>query len=624
MKSDGAYIYYPESSNQIIVKFSEEFLRQNNVVKIHDTYDSLSSHRGFELSSTFPLRDISHAEILKIIRRNDIRFTGGTISYQENSWLITLNHFIDSQETKPEFIDIDIEVEKKCVNTTANWIHRLRPDSDSKLLSIEDLESLSRNPNHSSDSPTLIIRLGDIAKPGEIIELNCKKAEQEGSASCIFINKHSDTIALAPDACNPEAMLVRIEVDEEIVIPEYLNYFLSENLNDYVGTALEYVTKEDISSLPVVVPSIQAQRVICNYLSSLESFKRVIREKTRHFDQIKPLKENPSQLLGHALCLTEEASNQSTNNTDTLPAPIAQALSALETKDKTKRFLCSLYLIEVLIQFHVVCSSSFAVKILGSNKLEEAYRTFEKSKWTISLSTWKNIYERQVGEFAKLTKNSSGPQIQSALSAFGEESFFAFSGMFSAETVSTFGKLIDFRNEYFGHPSSTPDETKELHTNNVLREVDAYLKQTSTLWKWLAAGICKDVPTNESFELVANIESFSGSLRNATTISMIVPPGILARNSLVFYPRNNPNRETIVQSIPFTFVDRISSTVHGLYFFSRIDKEGKLVFQSYSELKESTKLFQLEDPRVALLSRRVFSSQLVIDPENIVTLKEKG
>jgi hypothetical protein len=505
---------------------------------------------------------------------------------------------------------------------STTWIQRMRLDASSSLLSTEDIESLARHPIEHNSNTTLLMRLGDIAKPGEIIELSCKKAQEEGVASCIFINKDSGTVTLTPNTLNTEAYLVKIEVDEEIASPEYLKYFLSENLIGYVGAKLDFVTKDDICSIPVVIPSLQAQRVICSYLNSLDSYKRVIQDKTRRLNQIKPLNLSPSQLLGHALYLIEETENQSSINTDTLPAPIAQALSALDTADKAKRFLCSQYIIEVLIQFHVVSASSFAVKLLGANKLEDAYKTFQNSKWMVTLSSWKNIFEKQVNEFEKSTKDGEGQRTGSAFSVYGEESFFAFSDMFSRDILNTFNRLIELRNEYFGHPSSIPDETMEIYCNNVRKEVETYLAQTSTLWKWLSSGICIDVPTNEACELVANIESFSGSLRNSTKMSMIVPPGLLARNTLVFYPRNKLTHETIVQSIPFTFVDRISTTVHGLYFFSRIDKDGRLVFQSYSELKESTKHFSLEDPRISLLTRRIFSSQIVLDSAKEPSVKK--
>jgi DNA-binding ferritin-like protein (Dps family) len=451
--------------------------------------------------------------------------------------------------------------------------------------------------------------------------MDSRQAAVEGVASCIFINKQSGTITLTPDTTSDKATLIKIEIDEEVSLPEYVQFFLSENLEDYVGSKLDYITQEDICNLPVVLPSLQAQRVICNYLSNLEKYKQAIQEKSRRLSQIKPLDVTPSQLLGHSLSLLEESVLQLTSKTGFLPSPISQALSALETNDNSKRFLCSQYIIEALIQFHVVTSSSFAIRILGQNKLEDAYKSFQNSKWQVSLTTWKNIFDKQVNEFEKSLKNTKSLQANPALVAFGDEGYFAFSGLFSRGVLSVFNRLIDMRNEYFGHPATPSAETMELYANNVSREINAYLDQTKTLWKWLAVGICKEVVTNESHELIASMDEFSGSFRNGTHLTITVPAGLLARNSLVFYPRNNPNPETVVQGIPFTFIDRISSTVHGLYFFSRLDKEGKLVFQSYSELKESTKRFEREDPRISLLSKRIFVSQAVPDPATPTNLK---
>ena len=192
----------------------------------------------------------------------------------------------------------------------------------------------------------------------------------------------------------------------------------------------------------------------------------------------------------------------------------------------------------------------------------------------------------------------------SATSTFGEESFFAFSDLYSKNLSKIFESLIEIRNSNYGHPSFPPVETMDSCSDMVLEEANKYFEQTRTLWKWLAPGICREVPTNESCELVASIEEFSGNIRNTPNLSMVVPPGLLARNALVFYPRTNPTPETTVQSIPITFIERISATVHGLYFFSRVVDE-KLVFQSYSELKESTKEFTLDDPRIALLAKRI-------------------
>ena len=500
-------------------------------------------------------------------------------------------------------------------------IHRMRLGKNNSLLTIVDIESIVGALKEGIDEPTLLMQLKDIAKPGEILEMDARQAAAEGVASCIFINKQSGTITLTPETTLDKATLIKIEIDEEVSLPEYVQFFLSENLEDYVGTKLDYITQEDILDFPVVLPSLQAQRVICNYLNNLEKYKRAIQEKSRLLSQIKPLDVTPSQLLGHSLSLLEESVLQLTSKTGSLPSPISQALSALETNDSSKRFLCSQYIIEALIQFHVVTSSSFAIRLLGQNKLEDAYKSFQNSKWQVSLSTWKNIFDKQVNEFEKSVKNSKSLQADPALMAFGDEGFFAFSDLFSRGILSLFNRLIDMRNEYFGHPSSLSAETMVLYTNNVSREINTYLDQTKTLWKWLAVGICKEVVTNESHELIADIDEFSGSFRNGTSLTMIVPARLLAKNTLVFYPRNNPNPETFVQGIPFTFIDRISSTVHGLYFFSRLDKEGKLVFQSYSELKESTKRFEREDSRISLLSKRIFLSQTVPDPAIPTNLK---
>ena len=618
---EGYRIDHLESSNQIKVVFYPAFFEQTNASTVRDIFDNLSSNIGCDLSATFPLGCISHSDLFELTTRSDIYCKDGSIYCQHNNWNLILNYFITSKEIKSQFIDIRFDTSDSRADLPPICIHRMRLGKNNSLLSVIDIESIVGTHKDGNDEPTLLMQLKDVAKPGEILEMDSRQAAVEGVASCIFINKQSGTITLTPDTTSDKATLIKIEIDEEVSLPEYVQFFLSENLEDYVGSKLDYITQEDICNLPVVLPSLQAQRVICNYLSNLEKYKQAIQEKSRRLSQIKPLDVTPSQLLGHSLSLLEESVLQLTSKTGFLPSPISQALSALETNDNSKRFLCSQYIIEALIQFHVVTSSSFAIRLLGQNKLEDAYKSFQNSKWQVSLTTWKNIFDKQVNEFEKSLKNTKSLQANPALVAFGDEGYFAFSGLFSRGVLSVFNRLIDMRNEYFGHPATPSAETMELYANNVSREINAYLDQTKTLWKWLAVGICKEVVTNESHELIASMDEFSGSFRNVTHLTITVPAGLLARNSLVFYPRNNPNPETVVQGIPFTFIDRISSTVHGLYFFSRLDKEGKLVFQSYSELKESTKRFEREDPRISLLSKRIFVSQAVPDPATPTNLK---
>ena len=618
---EGYRIDQLESSNQIKVVFYPTFFAKTNTSTIREIFDNLSSNIGCDLFATFPLSCISRSDLFELTTRSDIYCKDGSICYQNNNWNLVLNYFITAKEIKSHFIDIRIDTSDSRADLPPTCIHRMRVGKNNSLLTIVDIESIVGAIKEGIDEPTLLMQLKDVAKPGEILEMDARKAAAEGVASCIFINKQSGTITLTPDTTLDKATLIKIEIDEDVSLPEYVQFFLSENLEDYVGTKLNYITQEDICNLPVVVPSLQAQRVICNYLNNLERYKSAILEKSRRLNQIKPLDVTPSQLLGHSLSLLEDSVLQLTSKTGSLPSPISQALSALDTNDSTKRFLCSQYIIEALIQFHVVTSSSFAIRLLGQNKLEDAYKSFQNSKWQVSLTTWKNIFDKQVNEFEKSVKNSRSIQSDPALIAFGDEGFFAFSDLFSRQILGVFNRLIDMRNEYYGHPSSLSAETMELYTNNVSREIKAYLDQTKTLWKWLAVGICKVVVTNECHELVADIDEFSGSFRNGTNLTMIVPAGLLAKNTLVFYPRNNPNPETVVQGIPFTFIDRISSTVHGLYFFSRLDKEGKLVFQSYSELKDSTKRFERDDPRISLLSKRIFVSQTIPGPANPTILK---
>ncbi len=596
-----------KSEKKISIFFKDSFFEDKGLREMGDIFELVTAYQHFELFVDLPLGRLPKSTIEELTRGKCLWCMSGVIRKDASLWRLNLRYFISRTEIKPRYIDITIQADEEGVNPTANWIHRVRADKHGYLLSVDDLEALDFGYHGIYSSAPVLMHLRDVAKPGEIFDMDATQAEEEGHASCVFVNKSFNTVSRKPDLTHGHTKVIKIEVNEEIVSTEYAEYFLNENLKNFVGTSMEFITKDDICGMPIVVPTLQVQRVVCDYVVNLEKYKNATRERARKFSEIRPLEINPSKLLGHSLSLLEESAVQSSNDISTLPSPISQVLAALQTNNKERRFLCSLYLIEVIIQFHVVTACALATKLLGRSKLEEAYKTFQSTKWRITLATWKDIFESLVSEFEKCVKSNSNLNLTAVTETFGEESFFAFSDLYSKQLCQVFKNLISIRNAHYGHPSFPPVEAMDNCSDIVSKEATNYIELTRTLWKWLAAGICKEVPTDESGELIASIEELSGSFKSTPNLSMIVPPGLLARNAMVFYPRMNPTSTTIVQGIPVTFVERISSTVHGLYFFSRL-VEDKLVFQSYSELKESTKEFSLEDPRIALLAKRIASS----------------
>ena len=595
-----------KSENKITIVFEDSFFANKGLREMGDVFELVTAYEHFELFVDLPLGLLPKCTVEELTRGKCLWCMSGAIRKEGSQWRLNLRYFISRTEIKPRYIDITIRADEDDANTPVNWIHRVRADKHGHLLSVDDLDALDFGYHGIHSSAPVLMHLRDVAKPAEIFDMDAVQAEEEGHASCVFVNKSFNTVSKKPDLTTGYTSVIKIEVNEEIVSTDYAEYFLNENLKNFVGTSMEFITKDDICGMPIVVPTLQVQRVVCDYVVNLEKYKSATRERARKFSEIRPLEINPSKLLGHSLSLLEESAAQSSNDISTLPSPISQVLAALQTSNKERRFLCSLYLIEVIIQFHVVTACALATKLLGRSKLEEAYKSFQSTKWRVTLATWKDIFENLSSEFEKC-KSRNNPGLTAATETFGEESFFAFSDLYSKQLCQVFKNLINIRNAHYGHPSFPPVEAMDGCSDIVSKEATNYIELTRTLWKWLAAGICKEVPTDESGELIASIEELSGSFKNTPNLSMVVPPGLLARNALVFYPRMNPTAMTIVQGIPVTFVERISSTVHGLYFFSRL-VDDKLVFQSYSELKESTKEFSLDDPRIALLAKRVASS----------------
>ena len=78
------------------------------------------------------------------------------------------------------------------------------------------------------------------------------------------------------------APLLRIRVDEKCVLPEYLNWFISQTTaqsylaSRAMGTAQKMITKEALESLEVFLPSLKRQREITELAALADKEQRLL------------------------------------------------------------------------------------------------------------------------------------------------------------------------------------------------------------------------------------------------------------------------------------------------------------------------------------------------------------
>jgi hypothetical protein len=95
-----------------------------------------------------------------------------------------------------------------------------------------------------------------VVRPGDLV------FRSRGLTTTSAILKDDPGVAIV------SAPLLRIRVKEETVLPEYLNWFISqESAQSYltsraIGTAQKMITKEALESLKVDLPPLQRQRMI--------------------------------------------------------------------------------------------------------------------------------------------------------------------------------------------------------------------------------------------------------------------------------------------------------------------------------------------------------------------------
>jgi hypothetical protein len=110
-----------------------------------------------------------------------------------------------------------------------------------------------------------------LVKPGDLI------FRSRGLTATSAILKDDPGVAVV------SAPLLRIRVDEGSVLPEYLNWFISQPpAQCYLtsragGTAQKMIGKEDLESLEVYLPSLERQRTIVDLAALADEEQRILK-----------------------------------------------------------------------------------------------------------------------------------------------------------------------------------------------------------------------------------------------------------------------------------------------------------------------------------------------------------
>lgn len=119
-----------------------------------------------------------------------------------------------------------------------------------------------------------------VARPGDLIF----RSRGATATSAILTDDPGVAVVSAP--------LLRIRVDERVLLPEYLNWFISQApAQSYLasratGSAPKMITKEALESLEVFIPSLERQRVIAGLAALAEEEQDLLRRlavKRRQF-----------------------------------------------------------------------------------------------------------------------------------------------------------------------------------------------------------------------------------------------------------------------------------------------------------------------------------------------------
>lgn len=110
-----------------------------------------------------------------------------------------------------------------------------------------------------------------VARPGDLIF----RSRGGTATSAILIDDPGVAVVSAP--------LLRIRVDERVLLPEYLNWFIGQApAQSYLasratGSAPKMITKEALESLEVFIPSLERQKVIAGVAALAEKEQGLLR-----------------------------------------------------------------------------------------------------------------------------------------------------------------------------------------------------------------------------------------------------------------------------------------------------------------------------------------------------------
>lgn len=118
-----------------------------------------------------------------------------------------------------------------------------------------------------------------LVKPGDLIF----RSRGLASTSAILLDDPSIAVVSAP--------LLRIRVSDNGILPEYLNWFISQApaqaflASRAKGTSQKMISKEEMERLEVFVPSLERQRTIVKIASLAEEERHILEKLAEKRDQ---------------------------------------------------------------------------------------------------------------------------------------------------------------------------------------------------------------------------------------------------------------------------------------------------------------------------------------------------
>ena len=139
-----------------------------------------------------------------------------------------------------------------------------------------------------------VIQMKDLTEDNRVdcsgltqVDMETPKAHHIVRPGDLFFRSRGLTSASAILADDPgvavvSAPLLRIRVDEQVVLPEYLNWFISQaSAQSYlasraIGIAQKMITKEALENLEVLIPSLERQGAITALAALADEEQRLL------------------------------------------------------------------------------------------------------------------------------------------------------------------------------------------------------------------------------------------------------------------------------------------------------------------------------------------------------------